>query len=131
MNVITTYSRAMLVATTLLSLGACAASGTRPDVELARAQTSIDLAEESGAREFGLTALEHARNHLAEAQRAADDREYETALRLAHEAELDAELAAAQTDHQKSELALAEIKESIATLRREIARNERNEGEPS
>ena len=112
----------------LLMLAGCAASAPRPDSELASAETSIELAEESGAREYGPNALERARTKLALAQQAADRKENETALRLANEAQLDAELAASQADRYKAEEALAEINESIRSLREEIARNQWNTG---
>jgi chromosome segregation ATPase len=131
MNTLKRCGTIMLSAVVALGLGACAASAERPDAQLARAQTSIDLAEESGAREFGAAALEQARYHLAQAQQAAEQGHYQQAERLAHESELDAELAAAQTDRQEAERALEEINASIQTLRREIARKELDEGEQS
>ena len=116
---------ALAAAVTLsLSLSGCASSMPRPDEQIASATTSVELAEQSGAREFGPAALESARTNLSLAQEAADRNDNETALRLATEAELDAELAAAQAGHYKAEEALAEIRDSIRTLRDEIARNE-------
>jgi len=125
---ITSRAAASMGAITLLLLAGCAASTPRPDSQLASAETSIELAEESGAREYGPTALERARTKLSLAQQAADRDENETALRLASEAELDAELAASQADRYKAEEALAEINQSIQTLREEIARNALNTG---
>ncbi len=123
MNTLKTLA-AMASATSLLLLTACASSAPRPDSQLASAKTGIELAEESGAREYGPTALERARTKLAQARAAADRDENETALRLATEAELDAELAASQAGRYKAEEALAEINDSIRTLRQEIARNQ-------
>jgi hypothetical protein len=106
------------------SCAACASSPGLAEPQLASAATSVEFAEENGAREFGPAALERAQTELEMARTAAAEKEYETALRLAERAELDAELAAAQTNHEKAVIALLEIQQSIQTLRREIARNQ-------
>lgn len=103
---------------------ACASSPEVPDRQLARAETSIEFAQENGAREHGPAALERAQNQLESARAAAAEQEYDRALRLAQRAELDAELAMAQTNHEKAALALFELREGIEELRREIARNQ-------
>lgn len=107
-----------------LTCVACASSGQRPESELARAETTVELAEQNGAREFGPAALERAQDQLAKARVAAANEEYDRALKLAEKAELDAELALAQSNHEKALVALREIRESIEDLRREIARNQ-------
>lgn len=114
----TAYGLAALV----FLLTGCASSADRPTEELARANESIEAAEEAGAREYGLTALDRARTKSQEAMIAAERGDHDLAWRLAREAELDAELAAAQANHGKADAALAEINDSIDTLRTEIAR---------
>lgn len=110
----------MALATVLLTTAGCASAPDRPERQLARAETSVEFAAQNGAAEYGPAALERARQHLNAAQRQADDGDYEEALRSAEKAELDAELAAAQTNTRKAEEALDEINDSIATLRREL-----------
>lgn len=112
-----------VLATLALLATACASAPDRPTQQLARAETGVEFAEENGAGEYGAAALERARNHLAKAKNAANEGEYEIALQAAQKAELDAELAAAQTNRYKAEEALAEIRESIDLLRREIERH--------
>ena len=131
MNTFITYAATIAATSLLVVLGGCAASQERPDEQLASAKTSIDIAEESGAREFGMTALERARDKLSRAQKAAEREQYTLARALATEAQLDAELAASQANRHKAEEALAEINDSIETLRREIERNEAHQGDPS
>jgi tetratricopeptide (TPR) repeat protein len=120
----------IIAAMTAIVLGAagCASAPERPDQQLARAETSIEFAEENGAREFGLAALDRAQENLRLAQQSAEAGEYEKSLRFAQKAEIDAELAAAQSNTGKAREALEEIMESIATLRREIAQTELNRG---
>lgn len=110
--------------TLALSCTACASAPDIPERQMASAETSIEFAEQNDAREFGPAALERAKTQLDQAKIAVAHEEYKLALRLAERAELDAELALAQTNHEKAQLALQEIQESIQTLRREIARNQ-------
>jgi hypothetical protein len=72
--------------------------------------------------------LDRAQENLRLAQQSAEAGEYEKSLRFAQKAEIDAELAAAQSNTGKAREALEEIMESIATLRREIAQTELNRG---
>jgi len=118
-----TFAGAAFAAVMLVASG-CASAPDRPERQLARAETSIEFAEQNGASEYGSTALDRARYHLEIAQNEADEGDHADALRHAEKAELDAELAAAQTSTGKASEALEEIRKSIETLRREIARNE-------
>jgi chromosome segregation ATPase len=108
-----------LVATALMT--ACVSSSERPVAQLARAEASIDSAEQAGAREYGTQNLDKARSKLNKANQLADAGEHETARRLAHKAELDAELAMAEANRGKAENSLTEINRTIETLRQEIA----------
>lgn len=119
---------ATTLAASVLVMSGCAAQPDRPERQLARAETSIEFAEENGAGEYGTAALGRARAHLETARDFADEGEYALALQAAEKAELDAELAAARTNRYQAEEALAEINESIATLRREIAREQARYG---
>lgn len=110
------------IAAGVLMVGGCASSPDQPVEQLARAEQSIELAEQNGAREFGSPALDKAQTKLARARLAAEEGEYEKASRLATQAELDAELAAAQSSRGKAQESLREINASIATLRDEVAR---------
>ena len=115
---------AMAIALALSGAACASAPEIKPDRQLASAETSIEFAEENGAREYGPGALDRAKAQLDQAEIAAANEEYELALRLAERAELDAELAMAKTNHLKAEQALREIQESIRLLRAEIARNQ-------
>ena len=119
---------ATALAASVLVVSGCATQPDRPERQLVRAETSIEFAEQSGAGEYGTAALGRARAHLDAARDFANEGEYEYALQAAEKAELDAELAAARTNRHKAEDALEEINESIATLRREIAREQAGYG---
>ena len=105
----------------------CASTGDRPDEQLAHASESVEAAEQAGGREYGPVALESAQSKLTLARIAAERGNHDEALRLAREAELEAELAAAQASRGKAEDALEELDASIRTLRGELARNQTKE----
>lgn len=120
-------TRALVMAIPAITLTACAGSHELLDEDLAAARTSIELAEENGAREHAFDALSRARDHLHAAEMALQRGDEEHASRLLTQAELDAELAVAQTNRKKTETALSEINESIEDLRRELHRNSNTE----
>lgn len=120
--------KASVAAVFAVVVAGCAGSPDRPEQQLARAETSIEFAEENGAREFAMVALDRARENLRLAQLQADDGDYAEALRLAEKAEIDAELAAAQSNTGKANESLQEILDSIEMLRREVALVDTSEG---
>lgn len=110
---------AIAVLTVCFFLAGCANTEDRPVSELSSAQSSIELAERSGAQQYGAEALASAREKYAAAQSASLSKNYDLAFRLAKEATLDAQLALAQNDRGKSEAALKELNASLSTLHRE------------
>jgi chromosome segregation ATPase len=113
-----------------IAMSACAGNGRRADASspeqqaIAHAADAIKEAESGGAYEQGGADLNRAREKLAKAQDAAEDGDEEIAERLAVEAALDAEVAAATARNQEMQAALSELQESIRTLQDEIRRNE-------
>jgi len=110
-----------------LTAAGCASSPDRPVQQLTRAESSVRFAEQSGARQYSTTALDTARDKLARADQAAERGDNEIAERLAAEAELDAEFAAAKATRGKADDALSEVRDSIETLRNEITRGAPND----
>ncbi|MDP9199080.1 MAG: DUF4398 domain-containing protein [Pseudomonadota bacterium] len=106
----------------LVVVASCAGSPERPVMELTRAKTLIDQAEKTGAPRFAAAELERARNKVAAAESAAANGEQETARRLATEAALDAEYAAALASAGEAKQAEEEIQKSVESLRDEAAR---------
>lgn len=91
-------------------------------MELTRAKTLVEQAEKTGAPRFAAAELERARNKVAAAESAASNGEQETARRLATEAALDAEYAAALASAGQAKQAEQEIQKSVESLREEAAR---------
>ena len=99
-----------------LVLASCASSPP-PIAELSRAHTLVEQAEQAGAQQFAAADLDSARQKLQVADRK--DTKPESALRLAREASLDAQVAVARARVGKAEQAVAEVNASVESLRRE------------
>jgi len=109
----------------LATLTACSMGIERPTAELADASSSIESAEAAGADRYSSIALATARNKLAKAERLADKGSNVEAMRLAHEADLDAQLAAATADAAQAKEAVESIRESTRRLKGELDRAQR------
>jgi hypothetical protein len=106
----------------VIGLAACASTPI-PNEKIAVAKASVQRAEQSGAPEFAPVEMAAARDKLARAEKAATDREAEPANRLAEQANIDAQLAEATAQQQRSHKAAVEFDASMQTLRSESMRN--------
>jgi len=112
----------LLIALTGALVGGCA-SEPKPTEEMTRAKTLVETAEQRGATQYAGVELEQARKKLGDAEVAANTGKQDVARRLAIEAGLDADLAAAKAGAGQAEHSAAEIDASVETLRREAARS--------
>ena len=92
--------------------------------DLTRARASIAEAEQAGAARYGSAELASARDKLRAANEAAEEGELERARRLAVEADLDADLAAARTRNQETQELVSEVRAGLRTLESELQRNQ-------
>ena len=106
-------------------LGGCA-STPAPTAQIQAAQQAIADAERAGAGEHAAGELTQARNRLASANTSVQDERMEEAARLAEEARVDAELAAARTAAAKALAVNDEMKRSTKALVEEMQRNTGN-----
>ena len=113
-------SAALLVAT-LLALGACA-SAPVPTEQLAVTTAAVAQAASVGGQELAPTEMAAARDKLMRAQMAVAAKDNEQALRLAQQAQADAQLAAIKAEGAKARKAQAELDEAARVLREEMAR---------
>jgi hypothetical protein len=111
----------LTLAAAVVALSACASSGTVPAAAIARAEAGIDQAERVGAYEHGNREINAAREKLAAAKDARDDGDEQRAIRLADEARLDAELAAAMAENAETQAAAEALNDNLAVLRSELA----------
>ena len=105
-----------------IALSACASTPV-PNEKLAVAKASVQRAEQSGAPELAPVEMTAARDKLARAEKAAADRNERPATQLAEQAEVDARLAEATAQQQRSHKAAVEFDASMQTLRGESLRN--------
>lgn len=104
------------------SLVGCSAKIPPPTQKIALSEAAINQAEASGAVQFAPVEMRAARDKLAQARAAMNLDENKKALQLAEQAEVDAKLAEAKARTAKSQKAVAELQESIETLKMEIKR---------
>lgn len=102
-----------------LAVGGCA-STPPPLAEIARADTSVSLAEQAGAGEQAPLELDSARQKLRQARGAMVAEDYVAARRLAEQAQIEAELAQAKAQSAVARQSVQQVRESIRILREEI-----------
>jgi hypothetical protein len=111
------------VATAAAMLAGCGSVSEVTRERVARSETAVRQAQQTiGNSEAGALELQRGRDLLAQARAALDARKEQPALRLAREAELQAELAVAKSQTAASRKAADELQASIRTLRMEAER---------
>jgi hypothetical protein len=94
-----------------------------PNEQLAVAKSSVQRAEQAGASEFAPVEMAAARDKLAHAERAAADHDARPATQLAEQANVDAQLAEATAQEQRSRKAAMEADANLQALRQESLRS--------
>ena len=117
--------RTFVILAVATALTACAGPGPKPTSELQLAQSSIQQAEANDARQFDPVLLNQAQNKLADARELIDkpdpeEEDYTRARRLLEQAAVDAQLAGARAETEKTQRAVAEISRSIEELQNQI-----------
>jgi hypothetical protein len=105
------------------ALGACASPAPPAAPALAAGNASLEAARSAGAPEHAAAEYEMARTKLDRTRALAAAGDGAAALRLAEQAEADAQLARARATSQRSQLALREIESSLRSLQEEIQRS--------
>jgi Domain of unknown function (DUF4398) len=118
-----TSIRLGVIALLVSVVAACATQQPVPNEALARAEQSVEQADQAGARRFDPGNLDAAKEKLAQARAAAQKGDKRNATLLAEQAELDAELAAAHGRSGSAKIAADELRASLETLRAETTRS--------
>lgn len=106
-----------------LAVGGCASSAPRPaNTALTQAETAVSLAQQNNAAEFAALELRLAQENLEKARAAIQREEYDDAQRLAEQALADAQFAQAKAQAEAARKASDDVRESVETLKREVAR---------
>jgi PBP1b-binding outer membrane lipoprotein LpoB len=106
------------------ALVAGCASAPEPTAELVAARQAVTQAEQAQAVEHAAEVMSESRTKLALAEAAVKEGQMEKAGRLADEARVDAELAAAQAAAAKAQAANDELRRSTQTLIDEMQRSD-------
>ena len=118
-------SHRLLAACCLLALSGCASEAL--NAQLATSREAVDQARIAGAAETAPAELDAATDKLNRAAVAARNRHKKDAMRLAREAQVDANLARARTDSSQARMAAAEITKSNQLLYEELNRLKQNQ----
>jgi osmotically-inducible protein OsmY len=105
----------------MLAMSGCSA-GRAPVATLSQADLAIQQADKSTASQHAPLELQTARERLAKAMVAMEEKKYDEAQRLAGQALVEAQLAEAKAQAEKTRQAAAELRRSIQTLRAELER---------
>lgn len=112
----------MIIAPLLGLAAGCATTPPLSTEALARAEQSVEQADQAGARRFDPGNLDAAKEKLDQARAAAKKGDQKLATQLAEQAELDAELAAARGRSASAKIAADELRASLEALRSESTR---------
>jgi hypothetical protein len=115
----------VLAACCVLALSACANEALNN--QLANSREAVDQAKIAGAAERAPADFDTAANKLNEATAAADNRKKDDAMRLAQEAQVDANLARAKNDSVQARLAATELQKSNDIMREMVNRANQNQ----
>lgn len=116
----TYYLQIATIATMVIALSACGSKVPRPSSELALTGSALQSAELSGAREHAPIELRAAREKQAAADEAIEEKKFSKARYLTIEARVDAELARAAADAEKSRQELRRAQDSMQLLRGDV-----------
>jgi hypothetical protein len=111
----------------VLALSACASEALNN--QLANTQEAVDQARIAGAADKAPADFSTAVDKLNQAKTAANTRHKDDAMRLAQEAQVDANLARARTDSVQARVAATELTKSNQILREALAQSRSNRGE--
>jgi hypothetical protein len=107
----------------VMSAGCAHAPPQSLTTQLARTDSSIAQAEQSGAPQGGLPELQLAKDKRARAQEALVRRNYDASMQLAQQAQVDAQFASLKAQRDRAMDSAAEVERSNQTLRNETRRN--------
>ncbi len=113
--------RLLLTILSLALLASCASAKPQPDA-FAAAERAIDAAVRAGAEQHSPVELRFAREKLAEAQKGMEYKQYDKALYLIEQSEINSELAIEKTRAAEVRARLGEQAAENAILREDFER---------
>ncbi len=110
-----------LLAAGALAVAGCASS-VSPAPSIAAGAASVEAARSAGAPELAAVNINEARTKLEKARALATAGDEVGAMRMAEQADVDAQLARAKAGSERSRLAVTELETGLQTLRDELNR---------
>jgi hypothetical protein len=110
------HASRLLVGCALLALSACA-TNKELTAQLANSREAVDQAKMAGAEHTAAADLDVAVGKLDRANAAAKNRDEKDAMRLAEQAQVDANLARARSESAQARVAAAEVIKSNQIMR--------------
>ncbi|MFZ6719944.1 DUF4398 domain-containing protein [Undibacterium sp. Ji49W] len=104
----------------------CSSMKTPATAEVAVSKEAVDNAAVAGGAEFAPAEMNSAREKLALANKAMQDKDYKLASDLAAQAQADAKLAQGKANSAKAEKAANALQDDIRILREELNRANSN-----
>ncbi|MEY2689459.1 MAG: hypothetical protein RL375_3658 [Pseudomonadota bacterium] len=117
----TRVAPALALCAAALLLSACA-STPPPTAQMAVANSAVAHAVGAGAVELAPAEMALARDKMSRAVRAMEAKDHDTALALAEQAQLDAQLGEARAEAVKAQRSALAMQEASRALREEMAR---------
>jgi len=117
--------KTLILTTVLATCGiAVTGCGSTPSAapSIAAGAASVEAARSAGAPELDAVDLNEARNKLEKARALATAGDERGAMRMAEQADVDAQLARARAGSERSRLAVTELETGLQTLRDELNR---------
>lgn len=111
----------VLVSAFAVTMVACGSTNP-PTQQLTETQMLIQQADQEGAANYAPLEIREAKRKLEQARSAVDQEDFDRALRLLEQANVDAELAHKKSLSSKSQETVFELRENIRTLQEEIER---------
>lgn len=109
-------------AVALALLFGCSSMKTPATADVAVSKAAVDSAAGAGGAEFAPLEMASAREKMAAAQKAMDNKDYKLAALLANQAQADAKLAQGKANSAKSQAAADAMQDSVRVLREELDR---------
>jgi len=109
----------ILIAAVLVALSACTTTRPGPD-GFVSAQQAIAAAESAGGDEFAPVEMRFAREKLASANKGMEKKEYEVAMYLVEQSEINSELAIEKSRAARSRRQVSELRKNNEVIKAKL-----------
>lgn len=116
------HALSVLCGSTLILAAGCTSLETPATSSVAVSKAAVDNAAGAGGAEFAPLEMHTAREKMAQANKAMEDKDYKLARDLANQAQADAKLAQAKANTAKAQAAATALNDDLQVLSDELKR---------